>query len=115
MREAMRRDADHHVRLLAVHSIGLLLSVPFVLFPGPNLFGYFFTFTVVSHFMAWRGARRALTGITWTLVANPDLADLRHAFTLEDDARHRRIRDVAERLRLQRLAQFVARMAAPTA
>lgn len=115
MREAMRRDADRHLRLLALHAIGLLISVPFVLFPGPNFFGYFFTFTVLGHFMAWRGARKGLSRIRWTVVSSAELSDLRHAFTLDPDARHQRIHDVAARLRLERLAKFVERMAASTA
>jgi hypothetical protein len=115
MRDAMRRDADHHLRLLAVHAVGLLLSVPFVIIPGPNVFGYFFTFTVLGHYMAWRGARRGLSRVTWTVVSSADLTDLRSAFTLDADARHQRICDVADRLRLHRLVNFVERMAAPTA
>lgn len=115
MREAMRRDADRHLRLMAAYSVGLVLSVPFALIPGPNIIGYFFTFTVVGHYMAWRGARRALSRIRWTLVSSVALADLRRAFALDTDARHRTIHDVAERLRLQRLASFVERMAAPSA
>src|SRR4029453_9442218 len=115
MREAMRRDADRHLRLLAVHAVGLLLSVPFVIVPGPNVFGYFFTFTVFGHYMAWRGARRALSRIKWTMVSSADLSELRGAFALDADARHQRICDVAERLHLHRLVNFVERMAAPTA
>ena len=115
MREAMRRDADRHLRLLVVHAVGLLLSVPFVIIPGPNVFGYFFTFTVFGHYMAWRGARRGLFRIKWTIVSSSDLSELRRAFALGADARHQRICDVAERLRLHRLVTFVERMAAPTA
>jgi hypothetical protein len=115
MRDAMRRDADRHLRLLALHTVGLLLSVPFVVIPGPNVFGYFFTFTVLGHYMAWRGARRALSRTRWTMVSSPDLAELHGAFALDPAARHQRILDIAERLRLHRLVNFVERMAAPTA
>ncbi|MGH9200417.1 MAG: hypothetical protein ACRD2A_04185 [Vicinamibacterales bacterium] len=115
MRDAMRRDADRHLRLMALHAIGLLLSVPFVLIPGPNVFGYFFTFTVLGHFMAWRGARNAVSRIRWTVASSVELSDLRKAFGLDPVARHQRIRDVAERLRLERLATFVERMAASSA
>jgi hypothetical protein len=115
MRDAMKRDADRHLRLVSVHAVGLLLSVPFVVIPGPNVFGYFFTFTVLGHYMAWRGARRALSRVKWTVVSNSDLSELRGAFALEGAARHQRIHDVAERLHLHRLAHFVERMASPTA
>ena len=30
--------------------------MPVALVPGPNVLGYLFTFTVVGHFLAWRGA-----------------------------------------------------------
>ncbi len=115
MRDAMRRDADRHLRLLFVHAVGLLVSIPFVVIPGPNIFGYFFTFTVLGHYMAWRGARRALNRIRWTVVSSPELSELQRALTLDAAARHQRICEVAERLRLHRLVNFVERMAAPTA
>jgi hypothetical protein len=115
MRAWMQRDADRHLRLLAVHTVALLLSIPVALIPGPNVFGYLFTFTVVGHFLAWRGARRGLNGVAWTLAPNTDLSDLGQALALDTEARHRRIHEVADRLRLPRLATFVERMAAPAA
>jgi hypothetical protein len=115
MRASMQRDADRHLRLLAVHSLALLVSIPVALIPGPNFLGYLFTFTVVGHFLAWRGARRGLNGVAWTLAPNTDLADLGQAFALGDEARRHRIHEVADRLRLPRLAKFVERMAAPVA
>lgn len=115
MRESMKRDADRHLTLLAVHAVLLLLSAPVALIPGPNLFGYLFTFTVTGHFLAWRGARRGLVGVRWDVRPSDDLAALRQAFALDAGARHNRIREVADRLHLPRLAVWVKRMAAPTA
>ena len=56
-----KRDADRHLRSarrctpLALIAVGAGRARP-----GPNVLGYFFTFTVVGHFLAWRGARRGL-------------------------------------------------------
>src|SRR5262245_30909430 len=97
MRDAMRRDADRHFRLMLIHAVGLLVSVPFVVIPGPNVFGYFFTFTVIGHYMAWRGAKRALTKIRWTVVSSAELSDLYVALSLDPATRHQRICAIAER------------------
>ena len=43
------------------------------------------------------------------------VATLAQALALGTEARHRRIHEVADRMRLPRLATFVERMAAPTA
>ena len=115
MRTSMQRDADSHFRQLLIHSVALLIAIPVAVLPGPNVLGYLFTFTVVGHFLAWRGAKRALNGVAWAVTPNADLTDLGSALTLGAEARHARIHEVAERLRLPRLATFVERMAAPTA
>lgn len=115
MRATMKRDADRHRNLLMLHSVFLIASAPVAFVPGPNVLGYLFTFTVVGHFLAWRGAVRALREVAWTIAPNPALTDLRRAFLLEADARHGLIKDVAHRLRMPRMARFVEQMAAPTA
>lgn len=115
MRSSMKRDAERHLRLLAVHSVGLIASAPVAFIPGPNVLGYLFTFTVVGHFLAWRGARRGLHEVRWQVAPNPALTDLRQAFVLGADARHRVIHDVAGRLRLPKLARFVEQMATTSA
>lgn len=115
MRVTMQRDADRHLKLLAVHTLALLISVPVAVIPGPNIIGYLFTFTVVGHFLAWRGARRALSVVTWQVVPSADLAEIGRSFALDPEARHRVLSEVADRLHLRRLATFVERMAAPAA
>ena len=114
MRDTMRRDAEFHRNRLIPHSLALILSAAVAVIPGPNVLGYLFTFTVVGHFFAWRGAVNALNGVAWTVVSNPALTDLRYAFSLEGDARHRLIKDVARRLHMPKMARFVEQMAAPT-
>ncbi len=115
MRLSLKRDADRHLRLLGVHTLLLLLSAPVALVPGPNVFGYLFAFTVVGHFLAWRGARRGLSGVRWDVRCSDELAALRHAFALDGAARHHQIREVAHRLHMPRMAHWVERMATPAA
>jgi hypothetical protein len=107
-------DADHHRNRLILHSLALIAAVPVALVPGPNVLGYFFTFTVVGHYLSWRGAVKGLHETAWTIVPNPALTDLRRAFSLDASARHRVISDVAQRLHLPKMARFVEQMASPT-
>ena len=110
MRASMKRDADRHRNRLILHSLALIASAPVALVPGPNLLGYLFTFTVVGHFLAWRGAVKALHQIAWTIRPDDALTDMRRAFSLDTAARHRLILDVARRLHLPKMALFVERM-----
>ena len=114
MRDSMKRDADFHRNRLIPHTLALIVSAAVAVVPGPNVLGYLFTFTVVGHFLAWRGAVNALNVVKWTVVSNPALTDLRYAFSLEGDARHRLIKDVAQRLHMPKMARFVEQMATPT-
>jgi hypothetical protein len=114
MRANMKWDADHHRNRLILHSLALIISVPVAVVPGPNVLGYLFTFTVVGHFLAWRGAVRAIHNIQWTIVPADALADVRRAFSLDTTARHRLIREAAVRLHMPRMARFVEQMAAST-
>jgi hypothetical protein len=112
MRGNIKRDADFHRNRLIPHTLLLILSGAVALVPGPNILGYLFTFTVVGHFLAWRGAVNALNRVTWTVTPNAGLTDLRHAFSLDADTRHRLIKEVARRLHMPKMALFVERMAA---
>ena len=110
----MKHDADFHRNRLILHSLALIAAVPVALVPGPNVIGYLFTFTVVGHFLAWRGAVKALHQIAWTVRPHESLTELRRAFSLDDASRHRVILDVARRLHLPKMALFVERMASPS-
>jgi hypothetical protein len=112
MRENIKRDADFHRNRLVPHTLLLILSAAVAVVPGPNILGYLFTFTVVGHFLAWRGAVNALTRVRWTVTPNPALTDLRHAFSLDAETRHRLTKEVARRLHMPKMALFVERMAA---
>ncbi len=110
MRASMKRDADHHRNRLVIHSLALLVSIPVAVLPGPNVLGYLFTFTVVGHYLSWRGAVRALREVAWTTAPNEALAEIRRAFSLDASTRHHRIREVALGLHMPRMATFIERM-----
>lgn len=114
LRVGLKRDGDRHRVWFVVHFVLLLLSGVFFFVPGPNLIGYFFTFTTVGHLLAWRGAANGLRGVTWDTAPSAALRELRLA---EADApdREARIHAAAERLGLRHLATFVERLAAPPA
>jgi hypothetical protein len=115
LRSGLQKDAEYHLRRLALHTLGLLASAPLVFVPGPNLLGYLFTFTVVGHFLAYRGAKHGLNGVRWSVTQNPVLTAIGRAVSCPPPERFRRIHEAAERLRLPRLARFVERMCAPPA
>jgi hypothetical protein len=114
-RDGLQKDGDRHRRLLALHALGLIASAPFVVVPGPNIFGYFFTFTVVGHFLAFRGARRGESEVRWSVQPDAALTAIGHAVKAPAPDRYRRIHEAAAPLRLAHLARFVERMAAPPA
>ena len=114
MRSNLKWDADHHRNRLILHSLALIAAIPVALVPGPNVLGYLFTFTVVGHFLAWRGAVRGLHEVAWTIAPSPALSELRRAFSLDAAARHRVISDVAHSLHLPKMARFVEQMATTT-
>lgn len=113
LRASMKSDADRHRNRFLLHSLALIISVPVAVVPGPNVIGYLFTFTVVGHFLAWRGAVQGLHQTQWTVAPNDALTDMRHAFALDAAGRHRRIREAAVRLHMPRMARFVEQMTAP--
>lgn len=114
LRLGLRRDGERHRVWFVVHLVLLILSGVFFFVPGPNLIGYFFTFTTVGHLLAWRGATRGLRAVTWETTPNADLRELRFAEAGAAD-REARIHAAAERLGLRHLATFVERLAAPPA
>jgi hypothetical protein len=114
MRANFKWDADHHRNRLILHSLALIAAAPVALVPGPNVLGYLFTFTVVGHFLSWRGAVKGLRQIAWTIAPSPALTELRRAFSLDAAARHRVISDVAHRLHMPKMARFVEQLTATT-
>ena len=115
IRGMLKKDADHHLKWLLIDLALLVVSTPLIVVPGPNIPGFYFTFQVVGHYLSWRGAKQGLSAVTWTFKPSEDLAELRQVMTLAPSQRHARVRQLAERLRLEHLATFCEDVAAPTA
>ena len=115
LRHGLKRDSDRHLRWFLVNLLGLIVSIATILVPGPNMLGYYFTFTTVGHLLAWRGAQQGLHRVTWTAEASADLSDVRAALALAAPARDDRLQELAHRLGLRHLATFVERLAVPAA
>ena len=112
-RAQLKKDFDKHRFWLAIDSVGFLLSGLLMLVPGPNILAYYFAFRMVGHFLSLRGARQGLQVMAWRNEPSAPLSDLRHALHVAPDQREDRVRDVANRLRLEHLAAFFKRTAGP--
>ena len=84
-------------------------------FPGPNVLGYYFSFRIVGHLLAIRGARQGLKVVTWDLQPSDLLADLGRLEHLPEAERAPRVHAIAQELGLPRLARFFERTAVETA
>jgi len=115
MRLGLRKDGDRHFRWFLVNLVALIASGVFFFVPGPNLIGYFFTFTTVGHLLAWRGAARGDRRVAWQVVPNGVLTDLGAALQLPSPEKERLVHAAASSLGLQHLATFVERLAVPSA
>jgi len=111
LRGQLRRDFDKHRFWLVIDSLGFIASGLLMLVPGPNVLAYYFAFRMVGHFLSLRGARQGLNRMTWSHVASAPLSDLRRTLHLRPEAREPRVRDIADRLRLEHLASFFERTA----
>ena len=107
---SLRRDYERHRMWLVVDAVGLIVSIPFTLVPGPNLIFAYFAFRVVGHWLSMRGATQGLERVSWSSHPCPPLTELRDVATLERPAREARVHDVAARLRLQHLTTFFERV-----
>ena len=103
----------HHGIWLVGDGLLFAASGLFVLVPGPNVIAYYFGVRAVGHYLAWRGARRALNRIVWQMRAEPALAELAELVNVARDARADRVAAIAGRLKLPRLAAFFDRTAVP--
>jgi hypothetical protein len=111
VRGNLAREFDRHRWWMVVDVLGGLVGLALTPIPGPNVLGYYFTFRVVGHFLALRGARHGLTEVRWDLEPSEALADLSALDALSAADRDRRVHAVAERLGLPRLARFYERAA----
>jgi hypothetical protein len=113
LRRQLGRDFEKHRFWLIVDSLGFIASGVFFFLPGPNLVAYYFAFRIVGHYLSMRGARQGLDAVEWTSERSGPLAELRRAIDLDGDERERRVRGVADALKLEHLVKFFERMAIP--
>ena len=111
IRVSLERDVRRHLRWLVVDTVGGLFSLLLVPFPGPNLPGYYFSFRIVGHLLAIRGARQGLRVVAWDLQPSDLLAELDRLEHLPEAERAPRVRAIAHELGLPRLARFFERTA----
>jgi hypothetical protein len=111
----LKRDADRHFRWFLVNLVLLIASGILFFIPGPNLVGYYFTFTTAGHLLAWRGASRGGGRVSWQVAPSADLTGLRAALRLPPVEKEAHLRALADRLGLRHLVTFVARLAIPSA
>jgi hypothetical protein len=113
LRRQLGRDFEKHRFWLIVDSLGFIGSGVFFFLPGPNLVAYYFAFRMFGHYLSMRGARQGLDAVQWTSERSSPLAELRRAIDLDADERDRRVRGVADALKLEHLVKFFERMAIP--
>ena len=114
-RAELQREADRHMKWVIIDGVLFVASAALVLVPGPNVIGYYFGFRLVGHYLSRRGARHALTEISWSACASPQLSRLRRVLVLGPGERDREVHEVASALRLPHLAKFFERIAVKTA
>ena len=110
---SLQRDWDRHRFWLVIDALGGVGSVFTILLPGPNFIGYYFMFRIVGHYFSLRGARRGLSGVTWTAQASAPLSQLRKMIHEAPEVRAERVDAVASALGLEHLASFFQRTATP--
>lgn len=113
LRRSLQRDLERHRFWMIVDLFGGTVSLFLILLPGPNIFGYYFLFRIVGHFLSMRGARQGLLKITWTAMPSSALTTLRAVIGDAPEARDPVVREVASALRLEHLASFFQRAAIP--
>jgi hypothetical protein len=111
LKRSLQRDWEKHRFWLAVDLIGAAGSALLILVPGPNFIGYYFVFRIVGHYFSLRGARRAMTVVTWTAQPSLPLGQLRPLLAEAPDARAEQVRQIAAALDLEHLASFFQRSA----
>jgi Mitochondrial K+-H+ exchange-related len=113
LRRQLGRDFEKHRFWLIVDSLGFIGSGVFFFLPGPNVVAYYFVFRMVGHYLSLRGARQGLDAVQWTSEHSAPLAELRRAIDLDGEERDRRVRGVADALKLEHLVKFFERTAIP--
>lgn len=92
-------------------ALGTLPLAPFLVpIPGPNLFFYYPALRTFSHWLAWQGALAGLRHMPPQLLERNEIAGLESAIGSKGIADSRaEIQDLASRLDLEQLPEFIAR------
>jgi hypothetical protein len=111
IQQALKGDYERHRLWLVVDAVGLVLSWPLTVIPGPNFLLFYFLFRVGGHWMSMRGASQGRHRVTWTGQPSETLVKLRASLQLHGHERQRRIQEIASELHLRNLPAFVERFA----
>jgi hypothetical protein len=104
-------DYRKHRRWCVIDSSIAVVTGPLFFFvPGPNLIAYYFVFRAVGHFLALRGAARALGDLVWQMHPSSHLSALDGALGLAPPERYSRLKEIEQALGLEKLAAFVQRV-----
>ncbi|MGE0449225.1 MAG: hypothetical protein AB7Q29_06530 [Vicinamibacterales bacterium] len=109
--DMLRGEQRHHGWWLAIDAVLFVLSGVLFFVPGPNIVAYYLGFRAFGHLQSWRGARRALATVAWTLQPSEDLAELEALAGMPHDRRTVRVQQIAEKLGLLHLPAFFQRAA----
>jgi hypothetical protein len=110
VRRILQVDYERHRRWLVLDTLGLILSGPFMVVPGPNVLAYYVAFRIWGHWLSMRGAVHGLRSVVWSGRSCPPLSELREVTRLEPEARDARVHDIAAQLRLQHFSTFFERV-----
>jgi hypothetical protein len=114
IRRALQRDFERHRFWLVVDTVGLIVSWPLTVIPGPNVLLFYFIFRVGGHWLSMRGAQRGRYTVEWASQPCEVLRGLRTALQTPEPARQQRVAEIAAMLHLQNLPAFVERQLAGT-
>jgi len=111
LQQSLRRDWERHRFWLVVDGVFGVVSLAFVVLPGPNVIGYYFLFRIAGHYLSMRGAGHGLSKTAWTLQPSAPLTKLRSVVGHPAADRAEVVVGVASSLQLEHLAKFFERCA----
>lgn len=115
IQQALQRDFERHRLWLVVDAVGLVLSWPLTVIPGPNFLLFYFLFRVGGHWLSMRGATQGRRRVEWAGRPCEPLTELRDALRLPRRERHGRVQQIASTLHLPHLPTFFERVTAKNA
>lgn len=105
-------DFARHRRWLVIDGLITAVTGPLFFFvPGPNIVSWYFSFRAVGHYFSMRGARQALSSVTFTTRPNAHLSEVAAALAADPATRAARVAQAAAALDLDRLPSFLERIA----